>query len=46
MTRLIKRYLARRKLAQLVKRNRESFEVRDFWKRHNAAKLGIARRAG
>lgn len=45
MIRTLKIYLAKRRLAEMVKRNRESFPVIDYRKRRAAAKLGIARRA-
>lgn len=36
MTRTLRRYLAKRRLAKMVERDRQSFETRDFAKRRAA----------
>jgi hypothetical protein len=37
MIRLVRQYLAKRKLDKLVRRNRESYEIQDYRKRRAAA---------
>lgn len=38
------RYLAARRLAKMVERNRQSYEIVDYRKRREAAKRGLQRR--